>query len=181
MSTFAPWMSTRAVAVALLVAGALLARAGETPARVVLSSTVTWIDSAGKVGEALFQGVADGTVLRGMIEAGGTRLAVTGTVDAQGDVAGTVASASGQVGTFSGTLRDGQVSGRFTVSGGSAATWSAPSTGEITAEALGPRFGRETRSEPSPAEHAAHVGAAGPQSDTKKSSRWCDVALHLVA
>ena len=107
-------------------------------ARVYLSSTVTWTDAQGHAGNALFQGVVDGDAVQGSLEAGGQRVAATGTVDATGSVTGTLKAAGGEVGTFTGTLRDGAFEGQFTVTGASGGAWVAPSTSEVTAEAPAP-------------------------------------------
>lgn len=119
-----------------LIAGVLgIACLGLLPAeclgRVHLATTIGWTDAAGRTGVTVFQGVADGSALKGIAEIDGDVVTVKGTVAADGSVQGTIKSLSGQpVGQFSGTYEDAElVEGTLTLHGHDGGVWVAPSDG----------------------------------------------------
>lgn len=97
--------------------------------RTLLVTRAAWVDAAQNVGEMLFQGeIVDGTLTGRAYPGDGTELMVSGTVDANGDLAGTLSDAAEElVATFTGALNAQQeLVGDLYVSGALDAAWAAP-------------------------------------------------------
>lgn len=126
--------------VALLVLGLVpaVATLAEAERRKLLATQVAWVDTAGHSGTMLFQGtVEDGTLAGRAYPGGGTAaLVVSGTVDAEGDVAGALHDAGAQlVGTFTASLdADANLDGALQVDGELDCLWAAPASQLPTAE-----------------------------------------------
>jgi hypothetical protein len=104
--------------------------------RTLLVTRAAWVDSANNTGEMLFQGeIVNGTLTGRAYPGGGTELTVSGTVDANGELAGTLNDAEQElVATFTGELNGEQeLVGDLYVTGALDAAWAAPAD-ELSAE-----------------------------------------------
>lgn len=120
------WCAAGTMVAVLVVAGAGLATAG---GRTLLVTKATWVDTAEQQGTMLFQGeIVDGTLSGRAYPGDGTELIVSGTVDATGDIAGTLNDAEQElVATFTGELNAAQeLVGDLYVTGALDAAWAAP-------------------------------------------------------
>ena len=89
-----------------------------------LETSVLWADDSGDDGVALFEGTMDSDSLDGTLDFGSDSFQVTGTVDAQGAVDGTVTTNIGQpVMTFETTAVGTEVAGEYTVTPSSGGMW----------------------------------------------------------
>jgi hypothetical protein len=89
-----------------------------------LETSVLWADDTGEDGVALFEGTMDSDSLDGTLDFGSDSFQVTGTVDAQGAVDGTVTTNAGQpVMTFETTAVGSEVAGEYTVTGTEGGVW----------------------------------------------------------
>jgi len=103
---------------------------GHAEPRRLLVTRVTWLDGQSNTGTMLFQGTVDSQGnLDGLAYPGdGAALAVTGTVDANGDISGSLdTTESEHVGTFTGELNEqDELEGTVVVDGEVDFDWDAP-------------------------------------------------------
>jgi hypothetical protein len=93
---------------------------------VPLTAVVVWTDETGKQGKLPFQGVADGTALRGRLGGRKVRLRVEGTIARDGSVTGAVMTSEGAaLGTFGATYEAERLTGAYAVSGRGEGSWEA--------------------------------------------------------
>jgi hypothetical protein len=117
--------------IATVLAGVL--GGGAADAKMPLAATVDWSDGTAS-GSAQFDGFVDGEELRGVVKIADEYLRVLGAVAEDGSVTGTLSVASGEVGTFSGTLVGDVLTGDLAVNGALACEWEAPSSEAIMSE-----------------------------------------------
>jgi len=97
--------------------------------RTLLVTRASWVDTGDQTGEMLFQGeIVDGTLTGRAYPGDGSELTVTGVVDTNGELAGTLNDAEQElVATFTAELNEQrELVGDLYVTGELDAAWAAP-------------------------------------------------------